>query len=545
MPEGFIFNNDDGYVRLPIWGHIPLNRNIKKVLSHPSFFRLKGIRQLSFSHYVYPGATHTRFEHSIGVYHLTKLILQRLVTNPLCLNLQTNEFNFSDPNAKLILLASLLHDIGHFPHAHLLENTVFTNNSGKIFNHHQLQTKVRLNQPSPLGERMVDVLENDFATDPVQVTEMIEGTKYHAFANVISGTLDPDKMDYLISDAHHCNVPYGAIDIWRLIESFVPDPERKRLAITEKGIAPLESLMFAKYMMMKNVYWHHTVRCFSALLKRTIHDAIQSGTNIELITDCFYNTSDEQCLWKFLTILNTQKQTKQVQQAVTLIHAIIERTTYKKGFEIPIASCQSNALNFISHSIENKKVVELRIIEFLEKKYNESIEDTELIIDPPMNSNLYDIEDFNNLQLYSYQKSNPTQTGRFSPFNEVADSEFKSDFILKFATSTKKLQFADLKNETVLIRAHGEPPSTYKLAYKNNITLIDASCPVVLKLQRRVNDFFRHGYQIIIYGKPNHPEVIGLNGQCNNQAIILSDIDDIKNASIDFTKKNGPYLTNN
>lgn len=103
-----------------------------------------------------------------------------------------------------------------------------------------------------------------------------------------------------------------------------------------------------------------------------------------------------------------------------------------------------------------------------------------------------------------------------------------------------KEDLKSLSNTKVLIRAHGEPPETYKFAMENNIELIDASCPVVLKLQRRVKDFYDDGYQIVIYGKKDHAEVIGVNGQCNNEAIVikhadLSDPSEI--APIDFSRK--------
>jgi 4-hydroxy-3-methylbut-2-enyl diphosphate reductase len=103
-----------------------------------------------------------------------------------------------------------------------------------------------------------------------------------------------------------------------------------------------------------------------------------------------------------------------------------------------------------------------------------------------------------------------------------------------------KDDFKTLSNAKVLIRAHGEPPETYELAMQNNIELIDASCPVVLKLQRRVKDFYDQDYQILIYGKPDHAEVIGVNGQCNNEAIIIkrADLSDpAEIAPIDFTRK--------
>ena len=100
--------------------------------------------------------------------------------------------------------------------------------------------------------------------------------------------------------------------------------------------------------------------------------------------------------------------------------------------------------------------------------------------------------------------------------------------------------FRELKNARVLIRAHGEPPSTYRIARENNLTVTDTTCPVVSRLQRTTRLLHALGYQIIIYGKHTHPEVIGINGQCNNAAVIikhadLSDPEEIK--TLDLTKK--------
>jgi 4-hydroxy-3-methylbut-2-enyl diphosphate reductase len=100
--------------------------------------------------------------------------------------------------------------------------------------------------------------------------------------------------------------------------------------------------------------------------------------------------------------------------------------------------------------------------------------------------------------------------------------------------------FKELKNAQVLIRAHGEPPSTYRIASENNLTITDTTCPVVSRLQRTTRMLYKLGYQIIIYGKHTHPEVIGINGQCDDRAVIikhadLSDPEEIK--TLDTTKK--------
>jgi len=95
--------------------------------------------------------------------------------------------------------------------------------------------------------------------------------------------------------------------------------------------------------------------------------------------------------------------------------------------------------------------------------------------------------------------------------------------------------FERLRGKTVLIRAHGEPPSTYELAKKHGVTLIDATCPVVTKVQERIRKFYDKGYQVVIFGKHDHAEVIGLVGHVNNAAIVVKSVDEI--SKVDVNKK--------
>jgi len=95
--------------------------------------------------------------------------------------------------------------------------------------------------------------------------------------------------------------------------------------------------------------------------------------------------------------------------------------------------------------------------------------------------------------------------------------------------------FARLEGQKVLIRAHGEPPSTYELAQKHHITLVDATCPVVTKVQERIRKFYDKGYQVVIFGKKDHAEVIGLIGVTNNEAIVIKSVQEID--KVDLTKK--------
>jgi|YNPMSStandDraft_2_1061718.scaffolds.fasta_scaffold03886_2 4-hydroxy-3-methylbut-2-enyl diphosphate reductase len=138
-------------------------------------------------------------------------------------------------------------------------------------------------------------------------------------------------------------------------------------------------------------------------------------------------------------------------------------------------------------------------------------------------------------------ESELAESGSLYSLGDIVHNTVEVERLNKLGLKTiSKDEFKTLSNTKVLIRAHGEPPETYKYAMENNIELIDASCPVVLKLQRRVKDFYDEGYQILIYGKKDHAEVIGVNGQCNNEAIVIkhADLSDPSElAPIDFSRK--------
>ena len=118
------------------------------------------------------------------------------------------------------------------------------------------------------------------------------------------------------------------------------------------------------------------------------------------------------------------------------------------------------------------------------------------------------------------------QEGGLYSFGDVVHNEVEVKRLEGLGLVTvDETAFRKLKNARVLIRAHGEPPSTYQIAKENNLTVTDTTCPVVSRLQRTTRLLYELGYQIIIYGKPTHPEVIGINGQCNKQAVIIKHAD--------------------
>ena len=444
ISDNFLFRSEGGFIRLPVWGHIPLNSPLKKILAHPAFLRLKGIRQLSFAQQVYPGANHTRFEHSIGVYHLMKLILQRILTNPLAESLQGGDLIFDDHACRLLLASALLHDIGHYPHAHVLEQQPPIYDDKPVFDPHESLIDRFFSENHDGFPPIAGILENQWQVNPREVADIIGGKASGRFKKLISGTLDPDKMDYLLRDAHHCNIPYGSIDIERLVESFVPDPELDRFAITEKGIAPLESLLFTKYMMMRNVYWHHTSRAFAVMLRRMLQDAVdESALSPEELRTLFYDNSDDRVLHEL-----SQRLSSTWPPSGELLHSIMQRKIYKRSFALPPYRNGANepVTWMFAYATDHKlrKEKEIAICKMLNKRYAFDLKGHEILIDPPTLKDVFDYADLRELRIYPTRHehlSYPRATAeRYIRFDDFGESVFLSDFILSFERYTKKFR---------------------------------------------------------------------------------------------------------
>jgi len=269
-------------VRDPLWDTIRLDASAVRIVDTPEFQRLRYIRQLGFTHLVYPGATHTRFDHALGVYHLTKTALRHL-----------RERGGVPPEVwegeELVPYAALLHDIGHYPFSHALEELEVD----PVPAHHEdvaqrffASTSLR-DALAPLGLTAAD-----------RIHELIRGDSEIPLRGLVSGSLDLDKMEYLRRDARFCGVPYGEVDVSRLLQGLelLPDPTtgRHEVGVHEKAVAALESLLFAKYQMFRNVYWHHAVRAATVLYKRIVEEAMRSGL---LAPDELVGPTDEELLY--------------------------------------------------------------------------------------------------------------------------------------------------------------------------------------------------------------------------------------------------------
>ena len=344
-------------IRDPLWNNITLDDLAIRLVDTRAFQRLRYVRQLGLAYLVYPGATHTRFEHALGTWHLAGRTLELLQARG---DLKAEY----EGEARVVAAAALLHDIGHYPFSHALEEIGAP--------HHEDVAGALLTR----GE-IADVLRETIAADaPERVVELIRGRSTSPLQGLISGSLDLDKIEYLKRDALMCGVPYGEIDVDRLIHSLalVTDPVTGRLTVgvSEKGLSALESLLFAKYQMYRNVYWHHAVRSATAMYKRLVADAIESGA---LRVSELASYSDEALLHQ----LDERAHS-------SLLRGLRERRLYKRAFECPSAELPEDAGEWISTDLRLVAAAEDQLAREL------GLDSREVLLDYPVKTQMLDLD---------------------------------------------------------------------------------------------------------------------------------------------------------
>jgi uncharacterized protein len=306
-------------IRDPLWNNIRLDPLALELVDTAAFQRLRYVRQLGLAYLVYPGASHTRFEHALGAYHLAGRALAMFEE-------RDGARGPWREAAPLVRCAALLHDIGHYPYSHALEEI------GAM--HHE-----EVARPLITTGAVAEVLRTGLGADaPERIMALIRGTSDSPLQGLISGSLDLDKIEYLKRDAFMCGVNYGDIDVDRLVDSLVvvDDTERgtRTVGISEKGLSALESLLFAKYQMYRNVYWHHAVRSATAMYKRLVDGALRAGS---LSAETLAGFTDEGLLHE----LGRRAPTP-------LLSALRERRLYKRAFECPAAELPADAGEWIA-----------------------------------------------------------------------------------------------------------------------------------------------------------------------------------------------------
>jgi HD superfamily phosphohydrolase len=260
LPEVAGLDGRQSAVRIPPEIDVPLTPRVRAIVDTAEFRRLARISQLGLVSLVYPAAIHTRFEHSLGVYRLALLFLRQLSYD------HRFAAALSPADAELFIVAALLHDLGHWPFCHPIEDMHLAS-----VPQHELFANSFL-----LEGEIADALREDWAIQPRDVVALLSGkprdAKCRILASMLSGPIDIDKMDYLARDSLHAGVPYGRnFDQGRLVGSLCLNEQGDALALTDKGKTAAEMLVFARYVMFSEVYWHHGVRAATAMLQRAFY----------------------------------------------------------------------------------------------------------------------------------------------------------------------------------------------------------------------------------------------------------------------------------
>lgn len=277
LPEVEALRTRGALIRIPGGQDVPITPRVRRLIDTAAFRRLASISQLGMVSLVYPGATHSRFEHSLGVYHNALRLLARFDADPA---FRTHV----DPTAaEAFVLAALLHDIAHWPFCHPIEDMRLDRMRG-----HEARVVDWLAE-----DEIAECLREDWEVTAASVDAVlrpppadlcgqspstpatgereIRSDTVGLLHSCLSGPIDVDKLDYLQRDSLHAGVPYGCnFDAARLISSICVHPVSPRLAVGEKGRTAAEMMVFARYVMFSEVYWHHTVRAATAMLQRAV-----------------------------------------------------------------------------------------------------------------------------------------------------------------------------------------------------------------------------------------------------------------------------------
>ena len=261
-------------VRCPIHGFIRFSDTERQIIDNPLFRRLRFIRQLALTELVYPGATHTRFEHSLGVMETATRIFDRIAAEKGALlealfkKIPVLTENTMAKARQICRLAALLHDIGHCCFSHAVETVMHKDSSHEKLSALLIRTDefLKVQIDSSYFPECADLTANLIVRDPKS-----DRPQLRILRDIVSGQVDADRTDYLLRDAYHCGVDYGRFDYRRLIECLTvwhdDNSDELEIAIHRDGVQSFESLILARYQMNTQVYYHRLRRVYDRYLE--------------------------------------------------------------------------------------------------------------------------------------------------------------------------------------------------------------------------------------------------------------------------------------
>ena len=291
-------------IKDPVHGYVEVEEFALALLDSPPLQRLRYVKQLGFSFLVYPGANHTRFEHSLGTMFLADIACRR--------------FALPDAERTLVVAAGLLHDIGHGPFSHASEPLM------EEFLH---RTHDDIDQ---IVEEQVGDLLRASDIDPGELCAVVKGK--HPLSGIIHGDLDVDRMDYLLRDAYYTGAPYGTVDAQRLIRHLIQTPDGT--VLDENGVNAAESLLIARTLMRPSVYYHHVSRIGETMFQLAVLEHLSDAPVAE--AQKMLAMDDPNCMHAL--------QTSEAPVARDLASRLYERRLYKRA--LSVGSDQVNIAGF-------------------------------------------------------------------------------------------------------------------------------------------------------------------------------------------------------
>ncbi|GAB4136119.1 MAG: HD domain-containing protein [Planctomycetaceae bacterium] len=350
-------------VRIPMEQDVPFTPRVRAIVDTPAFQRLAGITQLGLAVRVYPGATHSRFEHALGVFHNAIRYLRQLA----------RDSRFAETvdahTAEVLLVSALLHDVGHWPFCHPIEDMGLPD----LPSHEEFAAEY-------LGEEteLTNVLRTEWNIEPAEVLEVLTGTEENTslklVRSILSGPIDIDKMDYLDRDSLHAGVPYGRnFDKNRLIQSLLVNETGDGLAISSKGKTAAELMVFARYVMFSEVYWHHAVRSATCMFARAFYDLHR---DVDLRS--FFRKSEQETI-------QTLRRDSAGLPCERLIEGVFgpKRELYKRVAEYSLYQSPEIYSQLARRPYSFLISCSEKLAELLTAKFQQGIDSTDLLIDAP------------------------------------------------------------------------------------------------------------------------------------------------------------------
>jgi HD superfamily phosphohydrolase len=301
-----------GEIKDPVHGYVYVTENEKDVIDTYPMQRLRRLRQLAGSEYVYPGANHTRFEHCLGVMYLAG----KVVENP---NLSRI---VSDEEADMIRLAGLLHDVGHGPFSHVFEQLLIRDLE---------KTHEDITSWIIAGSEISDKVAK-MGFNPEEVAKLAVG-KLHKpgkafWDQIISSGVDVDKQDFIVRDTYHTGAEYGFIDVFRLIHAL--DVLGEDLAVELGALSALEAFMIARIESFKSIYFHRVGRAGQIMLATAMEKANEELGLTAFKTPDEYLSMDDYTVWAALKKCEKSKPIIDDLERRRMLKCAYERTFYEK-----------------------------------------------------------------------------------------------------------------------------------------------------------------------------------------------------------------------